>query len=483
MEKKNIKDVTFGSVMPLLGGMTVGCMKALEGKKPEWVISYPGFYGNDKHIMNYLGEGEVPYLKLDPADNNPLKEPTGEFDENDEEILEAAWDLDNLDQVDFVNAVPPCAGLSLLNASNNKESSTSRGSHATQNDWMYITSRFVLDKVKPKVFWGENAPGLYTSNGQGVRDNLREIAKEYGYSFSVMKTDTFLHGVPQKRARTFFFFWDSPTAPILNYYKREKKNLKEYLAEIPESANLQDKYFQGDAGADMMNNRYIEWLVNVDKSSPQEVAELGFKTFYGYIVTTQTDEKDPSKRKIDDIIEWFEQCTTEEDVKNKTKDGKCLRALRHVKNKFLMGKGWWDSSPHFWNDHINAVIGRTMEQSVHPTLPRMMNIREYMHLMGLPHDFDVVGTSWNHIAQNVPVNTVSDWATEVLKYINGELEDSGADYVKQNNVRQCVDHRNVFAKELFEKPASIDVRDKETDHQTTEIEKEVIEDIKSKTLF
>ena len=38
----------------------------------------------------------------------------------------------------------------------------SRGSDAVQNVWMIRSAEFVLTKIRPKVFWGENAPGLFT---------------------------------------------------------------------------------------------------------------------------------------------------------------------------------------------------------------------------------------------------------------------------------------------------------------------------------
>ena len=44
------------------------------------------------------------------------------------------------------------------------------------------------------------------------------------------------HGVPQNRLRTFYFFWKSETAPVLSYYDRPRKNLREYLEEIPVDA-------------------------------------------------------------------------------------------------------------------------------------------------------------------------------------------------------------------------------------------------------
>ena len=84
-----------------------------------------------------------------------------------------------------------------------------------------------------QVLWGENAPGLFSGVGEGVLEKLREIGQQYGYSFSVIKTNTELHGIPQRRVRTFYFFWSSDRVPFLNWMKRERKDLWTYLSEIP----------------------------------------------------------------------------------------------------------------------------------------------------------------------------------------------------------------------------------------------------------
>lgn len=112
------------------------------------------------------------------------------------------WEDDKEDfkDVDIVIAVPVCSGLSLANTSK------TRGADAAQNDNMYNITKFVLKDLSPKCFIFENAPALYTKSGSKVADTLFQIAKKFRYSMSLMKTDTFLHGIPQHRHRTFCFF-------------------------------------------------------------------------------------------------------------------------------------------------------------------------------------------------------------------------------------------------------------------------------------
>ena len=43
---------------------------------------------------------------------------------------------------------------------------------------------------------------------------------------------------------------------------------------------------------------------------------------------------------------------------------------------------------------------KTMLNGIHPDEDRYLNIREMMHLMGLPHDFEIDNVkNFNHIAQ------------------------------------------------------------------------------------
>ena len=72
--------------------------------------------------------------------------------------------------------------------------------------------------------------------------NYRKLGAEHGYSFSIVKTNTEIHEVPQKRIRTFYFFWNTPTVPQLTWKNKKGKSFAEYLKEIPENSTLQDMF-------------------------------------------------------------------------------------------------------------------------------------------------------------------------------------------------------------------------------------------------
>ena len=131
MESKNL---TYGSIVPLIGGESLGISESLGGQNPEWVLSYSDFEANDEHYLNYLRtkrnyKGD--YVKLDENPKYKAK------------------------KVDIVNTVCPCAGLSSLSQSSSGDSPT--------NNWMYESAEYVLGNIQPKVFWGENAPRLAPS--------------------------------------------------------------------------------------------------------------------------------------------------------------------------------------------------------------------------------------------------------------------------------------------------------------------------------
>ena len=111
--------------------------------------------------------------------------------------------------------------------------------------------------------------------------------------------------------------------------------------------------------------------------------------------------------------------------------------LEHQQYKTSQGLGYWDASPHFFNESFSALIGRNMFNGVHPIEDRYLNIREMLHLMGLPLDFGIEHSGQvNHIAQNVPVRTAQDMADEVKKFCRGEAKMTNYTFMKQDNTNQ-----------------------------------------------
>ena len=111
-----------------------------------------------------------------------------------------------------------------------------------------------------------------------------------------------------------------------------------------------------------------------------------------------------------------------------------------IRDRLKAGKNYMAPGPFFFYNKANAMVGRTIGGTLHPTKERFLNVREVMHLMGMPHDFKFspseAGATLNMLAQNVPSYTASDMAAEVVKYLRGDLEFSEQTFLMQNNFKQ-----------------------------------------------
>lgn len=382
-----MEKITYSTIVPLIGGMSFGAKKALDSK-PSYILSYPPFAGNDKFFTDYWND--IPYHVLN-HETNTL--PDGV----------------NLPHVDFVTTLCPCAGLSQLN--NGKK----RGANAPQNEWMYKSAEFVLENIKPRVLVGENAPGLFGPVGEPVLENLKTIAEKHNYSFSIIKTSTMLHGIPQNRIRTFYFFWDSSTAPILNWYNRDMITIEEYLSSVvntPEELEEKTNELQTNALYLWFKSQHADW-------------RSWMKTQGGSFMSVMINSK-PAE-----YIEWVKANYPEH-----------AKTAEHAIMKRSNGQGFWDSSPFLPVNCTGAFTGARMN-AVHPIEDRVLTRRELMHFMGLPADMDLVGAEhMGKVFQNVPSNTSSDIIREVAKFIKGELEMSDVRFLKQDNISQKLEIKN-----------------------------------------
>jgi site-specific DNA-cytosine methylase len=396
-------EINWAPVIPLIGGFPLGAMKAFNNN-PKAIYSYSAFKKNDSHYVHYL---------------NDIKRVATPYDLFDEEYTPR--------QIDVVVSTPPCAGLSQLNTGK-KGSNKASGSCAMQNEWMYRSTQDAITHLNPKVIIGENAPALYTKMGEGVAENLYNIAKQNGYSVVLYKTSTYYHGLPQKRDRCFYFLFKSEKAPILNFYRNDLvANFTDYLKLVPNNASLQENIRK-----DVMHEPYYNFLQHLYKKDDvrDEILEKAH-TAHAYVVKNGL---------MDQFVEWA-----------KDNHEKGYKLGLHAKNKFADGKGVWDGSIHVFKDHMNALIGRALMESIHPTENRSLNVREAMHMMGIPHDFELLGgrKNLNHIAQNVPTFTARDMCLEAGKFIRNQLQFADTDFLKINNHHQKLDTKISSTLESF----------------------------------
>jgi len=380
-----MKDITWAPIIPLIGGQMLGAEKAF-GKPPEAIYSYADFAANDSHYVNYqqnVKGRDVQYIMIPESPNR---------------------------HINVISGTPPCAALSQLNTGQTAEA---KGAGCAKNEWMYEVFKEGIDRFSAKAVVVENAPALFTNKGREVANNLFDICRERGYSLTLYKTSTKYHGIPQARDRTFAIGWRSETAPIMGWYKRDRKNFQEYLSEVDNHFLQQNLVINQK----LDDEPYYAFIKSRTNENPRDVIiRSGNITAFNYINKAGL---------LPEANAWMH--STGHERGKKVSD--------HAIKKFSDGKGIWDSSTHVFDECMNAVIGRNLADTIHPKFDRSLTIREALHMMGFPHDFELVGglAKMNHIAQNVPVPTSRDIHTEIAKFVRGELPLSDTNYLRQDN--------------------------------------------------
>lgn len=392
----NTTSFTWAPLVPLIGGFPIGIEEAF-GKPPEAIYSYPGI-GNDEHYVNYqqntLGRKDIDFVTFDPSDTSFIK------------------------KINLVVCTPPCAGLSSLNTSKNP---LKQGHTGEQNQAMYNCLLSAIVKFDADVIAIENAPALATKKGVKVADKLRGIAKEHGYSTVLYKTSTHFHGLPQRRDRTFAIFFNSKTVPKLQYENLEFTPFKEYLSKfennvINSETLVNQRLLTMDPYYKFLKHKFGDVRKVLNEAG--HVTCLNFTRKHGY---------------AEEITEWVKEHGTDKDK----------HVITHANNKFSQGLGVWDSSVHIFGEYMNAVIGRNMVDTLHPSEDRSLTYLEAMYLMGLPGNFELLGgrKNMNHIAQNVSVHSAEFVGRQALLFLNGELEETNYEYVKQDNWNNKIEQR------------------------------------------
>ena len=375
---------SYASIVPLIGGETIA-MENVFGKKPEYIMSYSAFQANDSQLLEHYNN-KVPYHLLDNF--------TGQ-----------------LKEVDVVNAVCPCAGLSSLSPSSSTDNKA--------NDWMIESAKYVLGVAKPKVFWGENAPRLASKMGAPIVEKLRKIAKENGYTMSLYKTKSKLHGLSQTRDRAFYFYWKGDSIHHMRFYHRPHEKIED---------TIRNAFVAED---DPMNQ-----LTNENKPSDNPFYKYVLEELEGRITHKQFQEKidktinpldylENRGIEYDEVAEWM--------IKNGY-DKQAMRCL-HIHKKLKSGGNIMRKTPEIPKDYIGAFVGHMPTCLTHPDEDRYLTIRECLAIMKMPKDFQLQGgrKNLNMICQNVPVTTAEDMAFNIKEWLNGNSDSREADFAVFDN--------------------------------------------------
>ena len=380
------------SIVPLIGGETIGQMNAF-GTRPDYLLSYSPFSSNDSHLVNYLKD--VPYILLDQGGRHPHK-------------------------VDVVNAVCPCAGLSSLSPSANSEASV--------NDWMTTTAKYVLEEMKPQVFWGENAPRFAGEMGKPVVAKLHKIATDNGYTMSVYRTKSLLHGISQVRERSFYFFWRGNRVPVFRFFDKERQPIENLFDSISETATQQDVTNKKIPSRDDPYYRYVLEVMNAGISHSEFQQRLSKSADAMHYM----EENGHTYRMAKTFFE---------------KEGyeKLASKMDAIQEKLDAGGNIMRRASYIPKDYIGAFVGHLPVSMTHPKEDRYLTYRESMSIMGLPQDFELLNPSrnLNHVCQNVPVGTATDMAMEIKATLDGQRDMVNGRLLYQFNPQKVYELRDL----------------------------------------
>ncbi len=384
------------SIVPLIGGMAIGAENAL-GVPPEAVLSYDGFWGNDKYLMAWYEKRglDIPYYNLD-SDTIPA-----------------------FSEVDVVSSLCPCAGLTSANAH--------ASASCASNTWMLKSAQWAMEYARPRVIIGENASRLFTSFGQPIATTMKKMADIWGYHLTLIKTDTKLHGLPQKRPRSFFVLYrkDDNRVPLLAL-----------------------------GGHTPYDGTWIDFLNTFPTDEAESERRWAFPEMYEFISEKMPNWAAGDPRGSGSVMETIFDNDWVDEFCDKYPGKEADRVVR-AKNKFAMGLSVWDGTAKKTGDYFAAVNFRNSNEAVHPIRHDSPTWRELMRLMGLPETMDVPTENPNAIAQNVPTCT-SEWivksAMDSLAGKNGynshELKGDGI--LRQNNVNSQTRYGMEFGRHYAE---------------------------------
>jgi site-specific DNA-cytosine methylase len=292
------------------------------------------------------------------------------------------------------------------------------------NDWMVESAKYVLGVTKPKVFWGENAPRLASKMGEPIVKKLRKIAKENGYTMSLYKTKSKLHGLSQTRDRAFYFFWQGDLIPHIQFYHRPYEKIED---------TIRNAFVSDD---DPMNE-----LTNKTKPSDNPFYRFVLEELEGGITHKEFHEKidrtinpldylENRGIKYDEVAEWM--------VKNGY-DKQAMRCL-HIHKKLEAGGNIMRKTTEIPKDYIGAFVGHMPTCLTHPDEDRYLTIRECLAIMKMPNDFQLQGgkKNLNMICQNVPVTTAEDMAQNIHDWLDGKLDTKEANFAVIDNKAKTV---------------------------------------------
>jgi site-specific DNA-cytosine methylase len=423
----NSNKIKYGVIQPLSGGMVFGAINSL-GYNPSWIISYPGLsdiktdksgnatsVGNEYNLLKWFKDHNCipPYQLFNKA-------PFQQTDLNVELIDSYEWTIEKVDysNTDLVLSVPVCSGLS-------QATIASEDTKNERNCNMLWNAEFTLNKINPKIYIFENAPLLFSNAGKSVRESLNDLAKKYDYSIVYYKTDTLLHDNCQRRPRTFVLFIKhrdgKEGTPDFNF-ENKSADIDEFFSRIPENSTQQFPITQSETSRLFMD--YIHHKFGSDYRLSHN----------GWLI-----RKIIADNLYDDLCSFAKNSS----YSDKAKDS-LIHLITHIKDKVSADKNFYCVLPGYPKDGVvPAITFKTMQALLHHKEDRQYTVREFLHLMGMPYDYELHGDinlNYPKIGQNVPARTAQWIVSEAARIINNwdTIPRNNSDILFVDNIKQKI---------------------------------------------
>ena len=380
--------ITHASIVPLMGSATLAADEVFENDS-KYLLSYSDYEVNDSHLVHYYKQTnkDVPYTFV-TGDTVP-------------------------EYVDVVTT--QCYPGALASFSDD----VYPGNH--QNNEIEKVTTFVLNKIKPKVFWGEAAPSFSHTIGKRIRMKLAALATANGYSMSVFRSKATFHGSPQVRQRSFFIFWkEVRNVPILKFFETVCVPVKDLIPSL--KGDTQHHLVNSQ---DPIDNPYYHYLM--DQIHPNTTHEDFIDSLLqSYDVIQYMREQGVEYR---EMTLWFNSNGYEsESIK--------------IKEQYISTNKKLDSSGVLLprsvfapKQHINGFVKHLPRTMMHPVIRRHLTYRECMGFMGFPEDFEMLNPEKNldHVCENIIGDVAKDILGEIKAYLEGNREMVRCDMVIQYN--------------------------------------------------
>jgi site-specific DNA-cytosine methylase len=298
-----------------------------------------------------------------------------------------------------------------------------------------ITAKYVLEEMKPKVFWGENAPRFAGEMGKPIVTKLHKLAKDNGYSMSIYRTKSLLHGLPQVRERSFYFFWQGNKVPVFSYFHKDRVRIEDLLNNVSKTATQQEVTNKKIPSKDDPYYRYVlEVMHNGITHKEFQKSLIKSADAMHYI-----EENGHNYRMVKSFLE---------------KEGysKFAAKMDAMQDKLDAGGNIMRRASYIPKDYVGAFVGHLPVSMTHPTEDRYLTYRECMSIMGLPEDFELLSPSknLNHVCQNVPVGTATDMAMEIKAVLENKRDMLNGDLLYQFNTNKSYEIRDLSPHQSLE---------------------------------